>query len=78
MLADGSVVRPTAREFDLAWYFADNRGLTFTRGQILSAVWNEDYLGDTRTIDAHVRQLRRKVPGLPLTTVWGVGYRMDP
>lgn len=78
VLGDGTVVRPTAREFDLAWYFADNRGLTLTRGQILSAVWNEDYLGDTRTIDAHVRQLRRKVPGLPLATVWGVGYRMDP
>ena len=78
VLADGTVVRPTAREFDLAWYFADNRGLTLTRSQILSAVWNEDHLGDTRTIDAHVRQLRRKVPGLPLTTVWGVGYRMDP
>ena len=78
VLGDGTVVRPTAREFDLAWYLADNRGLTLTRGQILAAVWNQDYLGDTRTIDVHVRQLRRKVPGLPLATVWGVGYRMDP
>jgi len=78
VLGDGTVVRPTAREFDLAWYFADNRGLTLTRSQILAGVWDVDYLGDSRTIDSHVRQLRRKVPGLPLATVWGVGYRMDP
>lgn len=76
--AGGGAVRPTAREFDLVWYLARNRGLTLTRSQILAAVWDEEYFGDTRTIDAHVGQLRRKVPDLPLATVWGVGYRIEP
>jgi DNA-binding response OmpR family regulator len=73
---DGAVVRPTAREFELLWYLAEHRGLVLSRQQILSSVWGYDYLGETRTIDVHVRQLRRKLPELPIETVWGVGYRM--
>ncbi len=72
----GEVVRPTAREFDLLWYLTTNRGLALSRGQILEAVWGYDYFGETRTVDVHVRQLRKKLPGLPLETVWGVGYRL--
>ena len=72
----GEVVEPTAREFDLLWYLAENRGLALSRGQILQSVWGYDYLGETRTVDVHVRQLRKKLDGLPLTTVWGVGYRL--
>ena len=74
---DGSVVRPTAREFDLLWYLAENAGLVLSRGQILEAVWGYDYFGETRTVDVHVRQLRKKLEGLPLETIWGVGYRVD-
>ena len=74
---NGSVVRPTAREFDLLWYLADHAGLVLSRAQILEAVWGYDYLGETRTIDVHVRQLRKKLAGLPIETVWGVGYRID-
>ena len=73
---DESVVRPTAREFDLLWYLATNPGLALSRGQILEAVWGYDYFGETRTVDVHVRQLRKKIPGIPIETVWGVGYRM--
>lgn len=72
----GEPVRPTAREFDLLWYLADNRGLVLSRGQILEAVWGYDYFGETRTVDVHVRQLRKKLEGIPIETVWGVGYRM--
>jgi len=72
----GEVVRPTAREFDLLWYLAENRGLVLTRAQILRAVWGYDYVGETRTIDVHVRQLRKKLEGVPIETAWGVGYRM--
>ena len=72
-----SIVRPTAREFDLLWYLADHAGLVLSRAQILEAVWGYDYLGETRTIDVHVRQLRKKLAGLPIETVWGVGYRID-
>lgn len=73
----GEIVEPTAREFDLLWYLAENRGLVLSRAQILSAVWGFDYAGETRTVDVHVRQLRRKLEGLPLETVWGVGYRLE-
>jgi DNA-binding response OmpR family regulator len=75
-LGDGEVVRPTAREFDLLWYLAENRGMALSRVQILEAVWGYDYFGETRTVDVHIRQLRRKLPGLPIETVWGVGYRL--
>jgi len=71
------VVRPTAREFDLLWYLAENRGLVLSRGQILEAVWGYDYLGETRTVDVHVRQLRKKLEGIPIETAWGVGYRFE-
>ncbi|MEN8233555.1 MAG: response regulator transcription factor [Actinomycetota bacterium] len=75
---DGSVVRPTAREFDLLWYLAENPGLALSRSQILEAVWGYDYFGETRTVDVHVRQLRKKLDGVPIETVWGVGYRIEP
>jgi len=73
---DGDAVRPTAREFDLLWYLAENRGLVLSRSQILEAVWGYDYFGETRTVDVHVRQLRKKLEGIPIETVWGVGYQM--
>ncbi len=73
---DGQVVRPTAREFDLLWYLAENKGLVLSRAQILEAVWGYDYFGETRTVDVHVRQLRKKLDGIPIETAWGVGYQM--
>ncbi|GIU92957.1 MAG: DNA-binding response regulator [Acidimicrobiia bacterium] len=73
----GETVEPTAREFDLLWYLVRNRGLALSRAQILQAVWGYDYFGDTRTVDVHIRQLRKKLPGIPITTVWGVGYRLE-
>ena len=76
-LPDGVVVRPTAREFDLVWFLAERRGLVLSRAQILEGVWGYDYFGETRTVDVHVRQLRKKLPDVPIETVWGVGYRMS-
>lgn len=76
-LPTGEAVRPTAREFDLLWYLAEHGGLVLSRGQILEAVWGYEYFGETRTVDVHVRQLRKKLNGIPIETVWGVGYRMD-
>jgi len=75
---DIETVRPTAREFDLLWYLAENAGLVLSRGQILEAVWGYEYFGETRTVDVHIRQLRKKLEGLPIETVWGVGYRLGP
>jgi DNA-binding response OmpR family regulator len=74
---DGDVVRPTAKEFDLLWYLTENAGLALSRSQILESVWGYDYFGEARTVDVHIRQLRRKLPEFPITTVWGVGYRVD-
>jgi DNA-binding response OmpR family regulator len=73
----GEVVPLAAREFDLLRYLAENLGLALTRQQILDGVWGPGWFGDERTVDVHVRQLRKKLgPGLPLATVWGVGYRL--
>jgi len=74
--AAGQPVDLTAREFDLLAHFAANPGLVYSRQQLLDAVWGEGWYGDERTVDVHVRQLRKKVgEALPLKTVWGVGYR---
>ena len=65
------------REFDLLAFLARNQGLALTRQQLLDGVWGDDWVGDDRTVDVHVRQLRKKVgDDLPLATVWGVGYRL--
>ncbi len=66
-----------AREFALLQYFAKHPGLALTRQQLLVGVWGENWYGDDRTVDVHVRQLRKKLgDALPLNTVWGVGYRL--
>lgn len=74
---NGTTVRPTAREFDLLWYLTEHAGLVLSRAQTLEAVWGYDYFGETRTVDVHIRQLRKKLPDLPIETVWGVGYRVE-
>jgi len=71
------VVALTAREFDLLAYLAENEGLVLSRRQLLDGVWGAGWYGDDRTVDVHVRQLRKKLgTALPLVTVWGVGYRL--
>ena len=72
----GEVVEPTAKEFDLLWFLVENSGLAMSRSQILEAVWGYEYFGETRTVDVHIRQLRKKLEGIPIETVWGVGYRL--
>lgn len=72
----GEVVGPTAKEFDLLWFLAENAGLALSRNQILEGVWGYEYFGETRTVDVHIRQLRKKLEGIPIETVWGVGYRL--
>jgi len=74
---DGSTIPLTKQEFDLLQYLCENRGVALTRRQILEAAWGHDWVGEERTVDAHVSQLRRKIGNeLPLATVWGVGYRL--
>jgi len=73
----GEPVALATREFDLLACLARHRGVALSRQQLLDSVWGLDWYGDDRTVDVHVRQLRKKLgPALALTTVWGVGYRL--
>ena len=75
--AKGAPVALATREFDLLAHLARNQGLALSRQQLLDAMWGPDWIGDDRTVDVHVRQLRKKLgDDLPLATVWGVGYRL--
>jgi DNA-binding response OmpR family regulator len=68
----------TTREYALLAFLAENRGLALSRRQILDGAWGADWYGDERTVDVHVRQLRKKLGDrLPLATVRGHGYRLD-
>ncbi len=76
---DGVEVELTAKEFDLIELLMKNPGKVFSRENLLSLVWGEDYQGDIRTVDVHVRRLREKLEPVPaepemIMTKWGVGY----
>jgi DNA-binding response OmpR family regulator len=75
---DGRPVRLTQQEFALLRFLASHRGRVFSRQQLLERVWGVDYYGGSRTVDIHVRRLRKKLgpDSLPLKTVRGVGYKM--
>ena len=75
---DGERVTLTYKEYELLHLFLSQPGIAFTREQLLSRVWNSEYLGETRTVDMHVRTLRQKlgVCGDRIETVRGVGYRL--
>jgi DNA-binding response OmpR family regulator len=75
----GDEVQLAPKEFDLLWELLDHRGIVLTRDQLLERVWGYTFAGDTRTVDVHVRQLRRKLEDAsPIVTVWGVGYKVAP
>jgi len=74
---DGEVVALASKEFQLLVFLAERPGRALSRQQLLDGVWGTGWYGDDRTVDAHVRQLRKKLgDGLPLSTVWGMGYRL--
>jgi two-component system alkaline phosphatase synthesis response regulator PhoP len=77
VFVNGEGVALTPKEFDLLVTLMENRGLVLTREQLLERVWGFTFLGDSRTIDVHVRQLRRKLgDACPIQTVWGTGYKV--
>ncbi len=69
------------KELELLYFLASNYNRVFTRDQLLDKVWGFDYLGDSRTVDVHVKRLREKLEGASdkwmLKTVWGVGYKFE-
>ncbi len=69
------------KEFDLLRILAENRGRVMTRDQLLDKVWGFEYIGETRTVDVHIRYLRKKLgeddnDGRYIQTVRGIGYKM--
>jgi DNA-binding response OmpR family regulator len=72
---DGHTIRLTKKEFDLLWYLVRNRARVVTRDTILARLWGYDADVETRTVDVHIRSLRRKLGDRWIDTVVGVGYR---
>ena len=77
----GKSVDIPPKELELLYFLSSNCNRVFTRDQLLDKVWGFDYLGDSRTVDVHVKRLREKLEGVSdkwsLKTVWGVGYKFE-
>ena len=78
---NGKSISIPPKELELLHFLAYNRNRVFTRDQLLDKVWGFDYLGDSRTVDVHIKRLREKLQGVSekwvLKTVWGVGYKFE-
>ncbi|WP_280459837.1 response regulator transcription factor [Nocardia carnea] len=82
VLVNGNPVTLPLKEFDLLEYLLRNSGRVLTRGQLIDRVWGADYVGDTKTLDVHVKRLRSKIESDParpehLVTVRGLGYKLE-
>ena len=78
----GDQIALPLKEFDLLEYLLRNKGRVLTRGQLIDRVWGADYVGDTKTLDVHVKRLRSKIEADPanparLMTVRGLGYKLE-
>ena len=78
VLKSGKTVNLKPLEYDLLVLLAKNKNMAFTREQLLNQVWGSDYLGETRTVDVHIGQLRKKL-GLSeiIVTIPKIGYRLE-
>ncbi len=79
VFADGQEIRLTHKEFDILALFLKNPELVFSREDLMNQVWGNDYLGESRTVDMHIKTLRQKLgaAGGQIKTVIGVGYRLE-
>lgn len=76
---DGEAVAFTTKELDLLRFLAEHAGFALSRQQIIDGVWGYDWFGDSRTVDVHIAQVRRKLgDSVAIATVRGIGYRLDP
>jgi len=77
----GKAIDIPPKELELLYFLASNYNRVFTRDQLLDKVWGFDYLGDSRTVDVHIKRLREKLENVSekwmLKTVWGVGYKFE-
>lgn len=76
VLCNGTEVELTYKEFELLRLLATNRGTAISRGEMLSQVWGYHYVGETRTVDMHIKAIRQKLGEQYIITVRGVGYKM--
>ena len=77
---NGSTVDMPPKELELLYFLAASPGQVFTREQLLDNIWGYEYIGDTRTVDVHIKRLREKIPGnssWSIRTVWGIGYKFE-
>ncbi len=72
-----SEIKLTTLEFDLLLMFLNNKNITFSREEILEKIWGSDYFGSDRAVDDLVRRLRKKMPNLSISTIYGYGYRLS-
>ena len=80
VLCDGNTVEMPPKELELLYCLASSPNQVFTREQLLDRIWGYEYLGDTRTVDVHIKRLREKLKDHPhwkLGTVWGIGYKFE-
>ena len=76
VLENEKEIKLTTLEFDLLYLFLTNKNKTFSRDEILNLVWGDDYFGSDRVVDDLVRRLRKKMPKLRVSTIYGYGYRL--
>lgn len=72
-----NVIELTPKEYDLLFFFLENNGIALSREKILNSVWGWDYFGDSRTVDTHIKRLRKKIGDEYITTVRGFGYKFE-
>jgi DNA-binding response OmpR family regulator len=80
VLYKGQAVDMPPKELELLYFLTSSPNQVFTREQLLDNIWGYEYIGDTRTVDVHVKRLREKIPGTDrwqLATVWGIGYKFE-
>lgn len=71
------VIELTPKEYDLLFFFLENNGIALSREKILNSVWGWDYFGDSRTVDTHIKRLRKKIGDEYISTVRGFGYKFE-
>ena len=80
VVCDGHPVDMPPKELELLYFLASSPNQVFTREQLLDQIWGYEYIGDTRTVDVHIKRLREKIkehPSWRLSTVWGIGYKFE-
>ncbi len=80
VIVDGHTVEMPPKELELLYFLASSPNQVFTREQLLDQIWGYEYIGDTRTVDVHIKRLREKIKdhnGWSLSTVWGIGYKFE-